>query len=212
MKKTVLFTGLILFSISTIFAQDDSKELQLGIKGGVNLAKIVGDDIGDLKSRTSFNVGLLAEIPISERISIQPEVLYSGQGFDIKEIDQDNIFDTDENIEYQLDYIQVPLLLKIYLVEGLSIEAGPQFGFKIKEKIDFKTNSDGGGIEIDPKDSYVKDFSTDIALGAAYKFDNGFFINGRYNYGLTTIFKENTILGNIDVKNAVWQFGVGFMF
>jgi len=105
MKKIVLFTGLVIFSMSGMFAQADSKAVQFGVKGGVNSATISGDDINDAKSRTSFNVGVLAEIPITERLSIQPEVMYSGQGFDVKEIDQDNIFDTNENVEYQLDYI-----------------------------------------------------------------------------------------------------------
>ncbi|MCX7547314.1 porin family protein [Xanthomarina sp. F1114] len=212
MKKLILFTGLVLFSLSTALAQSDSKAVQLGVKGGANFSTISGDDISDTKSRTSFNVGLLAEIPITERLSIQPEIMYSGQGFDVKEINQGNIFDTDENIEYQLDYIQVPVLLKAYLVKGLSIEVGPQFGFKVHEELDFQPNSDGGDLEVDPDSSYVKDFDTNLAFGAGYKFDNGFFVNGRYNLGLTNIFKENTIFENIDAKNAVWQVGVGFMF
>ncbi|GGG50226.1 porin family protein [Bizionia arctica] len=212
MKKLVLLSGLFIFSISMIHAQADSKEIQFGVKGGVNLTKIIGDDMGDVKSRTSFNAGIVVEIPISDRLSLQPEVFYSGQGFDVKEIDQDNIFDTDQNIEYQLDYIQVPVLLKAYLVEGLSLEVGPQFGFKIHEEFDFQPNSDDGDIEINDEDSYVKDFDTSVAFGVSYKFDNGFFVNGRYNLGLTNIFEENTIFENVDAKNSVWQFGVGFMF
>ena len=212
MKKLILITGLFIFSTTLLHAQADSKAIQLGVKGGVNSTKITGDDIDDVKSRTSFNVGLLAEIPITQRFSLQPEVMYSGQGFDVKEIDQDNIFDTNENIEYQLDYIQVPVLLKAYLVKGLSIEAGPQFGFKIHEELDFQPNNDGGDIEINEDDSYVKDFDTGLVLGAGYKFDNGFFVNGRYNMGLTNIFEDNTIFEDVDAKNAVWQFGIGFMF
>lgn len=212
MKKIILLTGILLISTSFIYAQADSKAVQLGVKAGVNSSKITGDDYDDVKSRTSFNVGLLAEIPITERFSFQLEVLYSGQGFDVQENDQDNIFDTDDNVEYQLDYIQVPLLLKVYLVQGLSIEAGPQFGFKIHEELDYQPNSDGGDVEINEDDSYIKDFDTSVALGVAYKFNNGFFVNSRYTFGLTDIFEEDTILENVDAKNVVWQFGVGFMF
>ncbi len=210
MKKLILSTVVVLSGLTFMSAQSDSKMVQLGIKGGINSSTISGDDIGDLDSRTSFNAGLVAEIPLSERISFQPEVLYSGQGFDIQEIDQDNVFDTDENIEYQLDYIQVPLLLKVYLVKGLSVEAGPQFGFKINEEIDYQPNDNAGDIDIE--DSNVKDFDTSVALGAAYKFNNGFFISGRYNFGVTDIFEDGTVFENVDAKNEVWQFGVGFMF
>src|SRR5690606_16273456 len=117
-------------------------------------------------------------------------VLYSGQGFTIKSNDQDNVFDTDENVEYQLSYIQVPLLAKIYLIEGLNVEIGPQFGFKLNEEIDTEPTADAGDTEIDPDDSYIRDFDAAAAVGAGYKFDNGFFLSARYTHGLTTIFKE----------------------
>ncbi len=212
MKKLIAITGVFLIALTSINAQSDSKMVQLGAKGGVNFSKLSGDDFDDVDSRTSFNAGLVAEIPISERLSFQPEVFYSGQGFDIAERDQDNVFDTDENIEYQLDYIQVPLLLKVYLVKGLSVEAGPQFGFKIHEEFDSQPNDDGGDIEIDNDDSYVKDFDTSVALGTSYKFDNGFFLSARYNIGVTSIFKDDTVFDGVDGKNDVWQFGLGFMF
>lgn len=211
--KNLFFTALVfIFSIAQINAQADSTSPEIGVKAGVNFATIAGDDIDDLDSRTSFNVGLFMELPLSERFSFQPEILYSGQGFTVLSNNQDNVFDTDENVEYQLSYIQVPLLAKIYLVEGLSIEAGPQFGFKINEEIDTEPMGDGGDTVIDPDDSYIKDFDTSLALGAGYKFNSGFFVNARYTYGLTNIFKENTILENVDAKNAVWQFGLGFTF
>ncbi|RED43543.1 outer membrane protein with beta-barrel domain [Winogradskyella eximia] len=212
MKKLIVFSSVFLFALTSVYAQSDSKAIQLGVKGGVNLSKLSGDDFDDVDSRTSFNVGLVAEIPISERISFQPEVFYSGQGFDILERDQDNIFDTDQNFEYQLDYIQVPLLLKAYLIKGLSVEAGPQFGFKIHEEFDTQPNSDGGDFEIDEDDSYVKDFDTSLALGTSYKFDSGFFLSARYTMGLTSIFKDDTFFEDVDGKNEVWQFGAGFMF
>lgn len=212
--KNLILTSALFFvaATATLSAQTDSTIPQIGIKGGVNSSSINGDDIGDTKSRTSFNAGLVAELPLSNRISFQPEIMYSGQGFDIQEFDQDNVFDTDDNLEYQLDYVQVPLLLKAYLVEGLSVEAGPQFGFKVNEEIDYEPTSDGGDIEIDDEDSYVKDFDAGVALGASYKFNNGFFVSGRYVMGLTNIYKDNTPFEGVDAKNYVWQFGVGFMF
>jgi len=212
MKNLFLITVMALFSIHTFNAQSDDATTQFGVKGGVNVANITGDDIGDLDARTSFNFGLFMEIPIMEGFSFQPEVLYSGQGFTIASNDQDNIFDTDDNVEYQLSYIQVPLMAKIYLVKGLYAEAGPQFGFKINEEIDTNPTEDGGDTTIDPDDSYIKDFDTNLALGAGYKFDNGFSLSARYTHGLTNIFKENTIFENADAKNSVWQFGVGFSF
>lgn len=212
MKNLFLFTTVFLVALTSSYSQSDSKAVQLGVKGGVNFSTINGDDFDDPDSRTSFNLGLVAEIPLSERISFQPEVFYSGQGFDIIDGNENSVFDTSENVEYQLDYIQVPLLLKAYLIKGLSVEAGPQFGFKIHEEFDSKPNADGGDIEINSDDSYVKNFDTSLALGSSYKFDSGFFVSARYTLGLSSIFKDDTLLQNVDGKNNVWQFGAGFMF
>ncbi|MBF8150557.1 PorT family protein [Winogradskyella sp. F6397] len=211
MKKIIVLTGAFLFALTSVYAQSDSKAVQLGAKGGVNFSKLTGDDFEDVDARTSFNVGLIAELPLSERISFQPELFYSGQGFDIVQ-SEDRIFDTSEDVEYQLDYIQVPLLLKAYLIKGLSVEVGPQFGFKIHEEFDSEPNADGGDVEIDEDDSYVKDFDTSLALGTSYKFDSGFFVSARYTMGLTSIFKDDTLFENVDGKNEVLQVGLGFMF
>ena len=208
MKKLMFTAALAVLGFGSANAQADSDLVQVGVKGGINIASLSGDDIGDTKSRTSFNAGFVAELPITERFSIQPEVLYSGQGFDIEEIDQDNLIDTDDNIEAQLDYIQIPLLAKIYLIEGLNVQAGPQIGFLINEEIDYEPTSDDGDINTD----LGEDIDFSLAAGAEYKFDSGFFIQARYNYGFTNVFKESELFGDPDIRNSVFQAGIGFMF
>ncbi|NJY63226.1 PorT family protein [Salinimicrobium sp. CDJ15-81-2] len=199
MKKSVLFIAAMVFSTTFVAAQEF---VYFGVKGGVNISTVTGDDFDSPEERTSFNVGLLAEIPLTQRFSLQPEVYYSGQGFDAAEIDQDNVFDTDENVEFQLDYINVPILAKFYLVDGLSLQAGPSFNFKVNEEIDYQPTNNAGDRDFDE----VKDFEFGGAVGVEYKFNNGFLIQARYNHGFTEL-AENT-----DAYNSVFQAGVGFMF
>ncbi|MDT0677542.1 porin family protein [Autumnicola musiva] len=200
MKRSILIIALAVFGITASNAQEF---VQFGIKGGANFASFTGDDY-DSESRTAFNVGVLAEIPLADKFSIQPEVLYSAQGFDISEIDQDNIVDVDDNIEYQLDYISVPVLAKIYLVEGLSIQAGPAFNFKVNEEVDNAPLEDGGDTDVNL--SNTQDFEVAGAAGLEYKFNNGFFIQGRYTYGFSDVIEDSNI------HNSVFQAGIGFMF
>lgn len=199
MKKSILFLAAMVFSTTFVAAQEF---VYFGVKGGVNISTVTGDDFDSPEERTSFNVGLLAEIPLTQRFSLQPEVYYSGQGFDAAEIDQDNVFDTDENVEFQLDYINVPILAKFYLVDGLSLQAGPSFNFKVNEEIDYQPTNNAGDRDFDE----VKDFEFGGAVGVEYKFNNGFLIQARYNHGFTEL-AENT-----DAYNSVFQAGVGFMF
>ncbi|SFZ89597.1 Opacity protein [Flaviramulus basaltis] len=192
-----LFSAFIcLITISTVSAQSWSDNFQIGAKGGINFATVTGDDFDSPDARTSFYAGLLAEIPVSERFSIQPEVFYSGQGFDIT--DEPDEFDA----EYQVDYINVPLILKFYILDGFNIHAGPQFGFKINEELDFDPNNDGGDTDTDQ----IKDFDLGLSAGLGYKIGENFFVEARYTYGFSEVIEDT------DVHNSVFSAGIGFMF
>lgn len=196
MKKAALFLTLIFCSTFLFAQQDVDNKIQFGARGGVNFATITGDDFESPESRTSFYAGLVAEGFVTDRFSLQSEVFYSGQGFNIEETL------ITSKAEYQIGYIQVPILAKIYLIEGLNIHAGPQFGFKVNEEIDFEPNNDGGDFETDQ----IKDFDFQLAAGAEYKFSNGLFIQARYTYGLTEVIEDT------EVHNSVLSAGLGFMF
>lgn len=196
MKKSVLIIAAMLLSTTFMAAQE---YVYFGAKGGVNFSTFSGDGFsdfeGDPKSRTAYHLGLLAEIPVTDGFSIQPEVLYSAQGYDITDVEGM------DDLEYRLDYVTVPVLAKVYLTDGLSLEAGPQAGFLVNSEI-----SDGDN-DIDFNDEDLKKVDFSLGLGAAYKFSK-FFIYGRYNAGLTNIYDFE----GVDAKNSVVQAGVGFLF
>lgn len=199
MKKTGLIIAAF-FGIASLSAQSNSGEIELGVRGGVNFAKIItSDDLGSPDSRTNFYAGLVAELPLQERFSLQGEVFYSGQGFE-----RSIPLIGDQKIEYKnhADYIQVPILAKFYLVEGLSIAAGPQFGFKVKEKVSYSPLADVGTIETDN----LKTFDFQGTAGLEYKFDNGLFVQGRYSYGFSDLIKD------FDLHTSVFSAGLGYIF
>lgn len=209
MKKSILLIAIALFGFTTVSAQE---YVMFGAKGGVNFSTFSGDGVNafnDPKGRTSFHLGLVGEIPVSERFSVQPEVLYSGQGYDIA--DRDNAND----IEYQLDYINVPVIAKFYLMDGLALEAGPQVGFLVNSEIDSNPSSGNDNNSISLNEDQFNKVDLSLALGASYKFTGGLFVNGRYNIGLRDIYKddfENNIFSGADAKHSVVQLGLGFMF
>lgn len=195
MKKTILFIAAMVLSTTFAAAQE---YVYFGVKGGVNFSTISGDgfsDFNDESARTAYHLGLLAEVPVSDRFSIQPEVLYSAQGFDIIRR-EDNA-----DIEHQLDYITVPVLAKLYVTNGWSFEAGPQVGFVVNEEIG------DGDNDIDFYDEDRKDLDMSLGLGTSFKFNN-FFLYGRYNAGLTNIYDNSAA----DAKNSVIQAGIGLLF
>ena len=195
MKKSILFIAAMIMSTTFVAAQEF---VYFGAKGGLNFSTFSGDgfsDFEDESARTAFHLGLVAEIPISDRFSLQPEVLYSAQGFDIVRIENGN------DLEHQLDYITVPVMAKLYVFNGLALEAGPQFGFVVEEAIDF------GSTERELYDDNRNDFDLSLGLGASLKFSK-FFVYGRYNAGLTDIYDVE----GVEAKNSVIQAGVGLLF
>lgn len=168
---------------------------RMGAKAGVNFANLVGDTEG-AEMRTSFHLGLVGEIPMSDQFYFGPEVLYSSQGAEFSDGEFDGAL--------KLDYIQVPLMARYYIAEGFSIEAGPQIGFLISSEVEID------GISVDA-DEIMKGFDYGVNFGLGYKLTSGIFVQGRYNLGLANVF-ETEDMENEKVKNSVIQFSLGYMF
>ena len=187
MKK--LHSLLVLVSLSV--AATNAQDIQIGAKAGLNLGTLT--DYSDAGSRVSLHLGGMAEIPIKEKFSIQPELLYSAQGVTDKD-------DDDEVVK--LSYLTIPVMAKYYVYETLSIEAGPQFGFLLSAE------AEDDGETFDLKDD-TKSLDFGIAIGAGYKLENG------VNFGIRYYMGSN--INDIDEdpdkhKNRVFQISVGYFF
>jgi|SRR5690554_2012584 len=200
MKKILLFTVLGVFAFTTAHSQ----EVRFGAKAGVNLAFLSGDSDGNfsfaLGVRGDLHIGGLAEISLSEKFSLQPELLYSSEGSDYSML-------FGPSYELKLNYIRVPVLAKYYIVKGLSVEAGPSFGMLISAKKDGYTYEDG---ENDDEMENFKSFDAAVAVGVSYRLDMGIFFSVRYNLGLMDIHDREGY--NIKNQNNVIQISTGYMF
>lgn len=196
MKKLSLTLALALALVFSSNAQ-----ISFGAKAGVNFAKLTGD-IANAKSRTSFVFGAMAEIPITEKFSFQPELLYSSQGAKGEETD----FDGTYKEELKFDYLNLPLMAKYYVAENFSLEVGPQIGFLLSAKEEYDYPDESGSEDV--KDSLESiDFVLNFGLG--YKLDNGLNFGARYNLGLSNIAKGPDA-GK--VRNGLFQITVGYFF
>ncbi len=169
-------------------------QVALGIKGGLNFASI--DASTSVDSRTGFNAGAFALFKLT-KIGIQPELLFSSQGFKLKDAVQD--------INSTYNYINIPVLLKIYLVAGLNLQLGPQFGFVSKAEVE-TVDLSGTSSVTDVKDQ-LKGSDISAALGLGWDLPFGLTVDGRYNLGLSDI---NDSAAASTVKNQVIQVSVGW--
>lgn len=207
MKKIILTMLLVM-----AFGFTNAQKAQFGIKAGLNSSNFSGDTEGaDFKSRIGFNIGAFVAIKLSEKITLQPEVLYSTQGAKVENVSaMYNGVNYTGDVKFNFSYINVPIMLKYYVADKFNLEVGPQIGFLASAKT--STKIDGFSQKTDQD---VKDFfeTVDVALnfGAGYDFTEKFFAGIRYNLGVSNIFNSESG-GDSKSQNSVFSLSVGYKF
>jgi opacity protein-like surface antigen len=197
MKRTLITALLITYSLMQSFGQ-----INFGIKAGVNLSNTKNIGSPDSKTKLGFNGGILAEIELSKKLIIQPEILYSGKGHKFPK----TTFNGGGTLN--LNYVSIPLLGGFRPNDKLSILLGPEFNFLTK------ANSKFDGSNHDVSKNYRK-FDLAIDLGVAYNIKKGLGVELRYSYGfedladviLTDQFGNDMGTDRIG-SNRVFQFGL----
>jgi len=207
MKKIIL-SSLFVLAVSLTYAQ----KAEFGIKGGLNSSNFSGDTDGtDFKSRFGFNLGVFAAIKLSEKITLQPEILFSTQGAEAENIEafvDDMLFTGD--VKFNLSYINVPVMIKYYVVDKFNLEAGPQIGFLTSAKTSTKLDGYSQTFDEEAK-KYFESVDFGLNFGAGYDFTKNVSAGVRYNLGLSNILK--TELGdNSESQNSVFSLSVGYKF
>lgn len=188
--KRVYLLFLIVSSAAAANAQ-----VLLGVKGGANFSTITGKDYGTVKTIAGLNAGVLASFPLTNRFSLQPEFMYSGEGAQSTE---DNITGT-----LHLHYLNIPVLFKYNNASGVFVETGPQLGLLLKAEFQFANFSE------DEKPNFTSsNFSWAFGLGYLFKGVN-LGVDFRYNLGLSN-FIEDTYTGN--ARSNVIQAGIFYLF
>ena len=200
---------LIFLAFALVMTGANAQDLNVGVKGGTNVAYINGDEeIAGDNVRIAYHFGGYVDIVFSDHLSLQPEVLFSSQGTvydDYEENFGEGSFSyTDDR--FILDYVNVPVMVKFYPVKGFSIQAGPQVGFLLSAKNKYKEN--GTSVDEDFKDS-SKNVDFGLAAGLGYKTGFGLNIDARYIHGLTDI-NDLQVLDKIN--NQVIQVSLGYSF
>lgn len=175
--------------------------MKYGVKTGLNMTSMSNDMAFDpgFGMGVGFRVGGFLNMRWGYRTEnsskgtglwgFQPELMYSNQA--VK---------TDAG-DVKMNYIAVPLLLKVYPTTALSIEIGPELSYLISTS---PSTMAVDGAEIKVGD--CKGMNIGLAAGLAYDFEMGLTVGARYTYGFTDMAK------NLKWKNSNIQVTVGWMF
>jgi hypothetical protein len=197
MKNNLIFTTVgLLFSFISLYAQD----FQVGASVGIDASRFAlsGASGGPFQYRSDLAGGLFVEKGFSSTIGLQLEVNYSAQGAGVISADGTTAG------SYQMNYITIPALVKLYGTPSLSFMAGPQVGFLTDATVKVLGDPDQ---DIKPLLN-----STDFyaVFGTEYKFENGVFIGARYNFGLLNA--ADDFGDDVEIKNRYFCFRIGYSF
>jgi hypothetical protein len=220
MKKQILLIAAI---AASTFAM--SQSTRFGIRGGVTSSSMKGEAVDNLQdlldftngavstaSRTGFFAGVHASLPLSDVISVEPALLYSQKGYEMKgELNLKGVEFLGINGKARLTshYVDLPVLMKAN-IGGLQVFAGPQVSYLTKA--DLRTTAGLLGFNLIDKTMDATDefnrWDAAVTGGIGYKFANGFNVTASYDHGLSKVDANQ----NVDSYNRSFKVGVGFNF
>lgn len=184
MKKTLLLLLVSFFSLESSYAQ----KVSFGIAGGLNMTKVEFDDNNEVdfekQLKTSFNGGIYTQISLlKDKLFLQPQLMYSAEGFvsKVQNTDNGNPDSEEKELETNLNFLNIPITLIFKPTKFLNFQFGPEFGHMLKAvaKGDFK--------ETTVTDIYNQN-ELGLNLGIGTTIAQVVDINVRYNHGLTDLF------------------------
>lgn len=167
-KRIIIILLLVILPVASL-----AQGFYGGIRGGLNFTTVT--KTSDAFGRTRGNVGGFIGFQFSTVAAIQAEAMYSFQGAKINDL------------KLNLDYIKIPVMVKLYLIGGLNIEGGVSFNLLTSALIDGSPARGYGGF----------DFS--IPVGVAYQLGKHFELGVRYDISLAKYNPQTT------GSNSVWS-------
>jgi len=186
MKKSI---GLLAFICLLSAWSAKAQGVEFGLKGGLNFSTL-GDSETREQLKLGLHVGGYMTVPVSHNFEIQPELLYSQQG-EISDF---------EGATYRYDYINLPVIGKLYLTPSLNVQFGPQLGFLTAAR--FKKDR----VTTDIKDE-INPLDLALSFGIGIEGRSGSNLAIRYNAGLYDT--EKYPRTNLRFPNQVIQISVG---
>lgn len=194
-KKLLLILSLIAFSFAS------KAQTRLGFKGGVNFANVTISSSGfsiSPGSITSFHVGGVLESRLSDRIVVQPNLLFSQKGYSAE-------VSGFSSTKATLNYLELPVNFLYEASDYFTIGGGPYLGYALSGK----SVSNGVSTDVEFGDGgQMKRADFGLNLTAGYEILDGLIISANYSFGLANISNE----ANSTAKNKVIGISITKLF
>ncbi len=189
--RRLLIALVVLMALGS--QSSSAQGIYYGVKGGVQFTDV--SDRVNSDSKFGINFGGFAGYRLSGNVAVQLEVLYSFQGY-VSGYDLLPNFSeaASSGANVNIDYLKVPAIAKIYLLDELNLEAGLSFNFL--------TSALSGGRKV----SHINDFDLSIPLGIAYEISDNLEVGLRYEFSLSQLSRIYSGGNGLFAIGAAWRF------
>lgn len=208
LQLLVMSSFLFCCSNTPIMSQDsDSWHLRFGVKGGLNLSNLNTDNTTSSNIILGYNIGVFAKFPLTEFLSIQPEVQISSKG---AEVSYNDLF-VNGTAKFNTTYLEFPFLFVVNITNFANVHFGPYAALLMNASVTNQSNVSLFNFE---ENLSTEDFNRlDIGFSAGLGLDlDAISIGARYNFGFLKVGKERDFLGHKytfpDARNGVTNFYV----
>ncbi len=187
-----------------------SLSAQVGIKGGLNLANVnieaLGEDL-DTDSKVAFHLGVFYEADISGNLFIRPELLYSGKGYNL-DVDFFGLGSVESTLS--INYIELPIYLGYRIDLGstnLVVNAGPYLAYALGGTVETDGEEEDLNFGSDESDD-LKAFDIGLSIGAGLEFTENIGVFVSFDPGIADL--ETTDSDDSSAKNSNLKFSVHY--
>lgn len=193
---------------------DKKKGLKVGIRAGINRSGIAFKDDGNVdleaSAKAAINGGIFFRYyMLGGRVIIQPEMIYSRQGFTY----DSTLLATsgDERVNARLSFFNIPLNIVVRPSKKFSINLGPSFGYMMRAIQEGKD----GNVEKEDIIDLMNRAELAMNIGVGFRVLKIFRLGVTYKRGLTPITKgeldaaKENPLEAVELVNQLFDFNVG---
>ncbi|AZJ31679.1 Outer membrane protein beta-barrel domain-containing protein [Tenacibaculum mesophilum] len=207
MKKAIFILCLLIGG-----SQLAQSQIQGGIKGGINynsdsFSDVKNDVFDGAKSKTGFHAGAWLRIKLpATGLYIRPELVYTQLNNNVVYYPEgkSNNSTNNQNVSYEIQKIDIPVLLGLNFLKVGHVFAGPSFQYILDSDFNFKdlkqVNSDG--------------FSVGLQLGAGIELGK-LGLDVRWERALSDTeskFVDNNISENVNFDTRINQIIIGLSY
>jgi hypothetical protein len=175
MRAIALSFLLVSINAISVLAQ----EVTYGMKGGLNISDVVIQHYINPDAESKFTMklgphfGVFASMKLTEQLSFAAELLYSNKG-------------VHAGTRINLNYLNLPLLIRYNLSKKFLLEAGPELGYLASARSRYGNVSNTWNNKLD--------FCLDAGL--QYRLSEKTSVGARYSFGLLSV------ITNVDDSNS----------